>query len=99
MNQPSLKYLLSSFFSKNVFNYFAGAGGSHLKKSNFNLYWTALGKAEKFRQTIIPDEVVPVDRYLRLQGRFKHFTDKDIQLYQRQVTARFERFKGRFDRT
>lgn len=50
-----------------------------------------------FRQTVIPDEVIPVDRYLRLQGRFKHLTDEEIQFYQKEVNDRFERLKKRFE--
>jgi len=54
--------------------------------------------SEIFRQTVIPDEVEPVNNYLRSQGRFKHLTQEDIQVYQREVTTRFERLKERFDR-
>jgi pyruvate/2-oxoacid:ferredoxin oxidoreductase beta subunit len=53
---------------------------------------------ELITQTVFPDEVQPVDKYLRLQGRFKHLTEKDIEVYQRQVTSRFERLKQRFDK-
>jgi 2-oxoisovalerate ferredoxin oxidoreductase beta subunit len=54
--------------------------------------------SEIFRQTVIPDEVEPVNHYLRSQGRFKHLTQEDVQVYQREVTTRFERLKERFDR-
>jgi pyruvate/2-oxoacid:ferredoxin oxidoreductase beta subunit len=54
---------------------------------------------ELIRQSVIPEEVQPVDKYLRLQGRFKHLTEKDIKIYQSQVASRFERLKQRFDKT
>ena len=53
---------------------------------------------ETYRQTVIPDKVEPVEKYLRSQGRFKHLTEKDIGVYQREVTTRFKRLKMRFDR-
>jgi pyruvate/2-oxoacid:ferredoxin oxidoreductase beta subunit len=62
----------------------------------FPLYEVENG--EIFRQTVIPDEIIPVERYLHLQGRFKHLTETDIQDYQRQVTAKFERLKDRFEK-
>ena len=55
--------------------------------------------SEIFRQTVIPDKVEPVDKYLLSQGRFKHLTGKEIKRYQKEVTARFERLKERFDKT
>ena len=51
---------------------------------------------ETFTQTVIPDEVVSVERYLSLQGRFKHLAKEDINDYQEQINARFERLKERF---
>ena len=54
--------------------------------------------SETFRQTVIPDKVEPVEKYLRSQGRFKHLTEKDIRIYQREITARFGRLKERFER-
>ena len=62
----------------------------------FPLYEVENG--EVFRQTVIPDEVEPIDEYLRLQGRFKHLTQKDVKALQSQVKARFKRVKERFDR-
>ena len=55
--------------------------------------------SETYRQTIIPDKIEPVEKYLRSQGRFKHMTEKDIGIYQREVTTRFKRLKVRFERT
>jgi 2-oxoisovalerate ferredoxin oxidoreductase beta subunit len=52
---------------------------------------------EIFRQTVIPDQVIPVNKYMHLQGRFKHLSDGDIQKYQAHVNARFERLKNRFE--
>jgi pyruvate/2-oxoacid:ferredoxin oxidoreductase beta subunit len=53
---------------------------------------------ETFRQTVIPDKVESVEKYLRSQGRFKHLTEKNIRIYQREITARFRRLKERFER-
>jgi len=47
----------------------------------------------KFTQTIIPDKVLPVEQYLRLQGRFKHFSNTDIQNYQEEIDNRFAQYK------
>jgi pyruvate/2-oxoacid:ferredoxin oxidoreductase beta subunit len=63
----------------------------------FPLY--EVGNVEVFTQTVIPDEVLPVERYLGLQGRFKHLTDEDIGVYQQLVTRKFHRFKERFEKT
>jgi pyruvate/2-oxoacid:ferredoxin oxidoreductase beta subunit len=53
---------------------------------------------ETYRQTVIPDEVIPVDEYLHLQGRFRHLTSKDIEKYQKMVDKRFERLREKFQR-
>ena len=63
----------------------------------FPLY--EVGNVEVFTQTVIPDEVLPVERYLGLQGRFKQLTEEDIRVYQQQITRRFERFKERFEKS
>jgi len=55
--------------------------------------------SEIYRQTIVPDEIVPVERYVRLQGRFRHLSDHDIARYQEMIDQRFERLKERFDKT
>lgn len=60
----------------------------------FPLY--ELENGEIYRQTVIPDNIIPVERYLRLQGRFKHLTETDIQLYKDQVTAKFEPLREKF---
>ena len=52
--------------------------------------------AEIFRQTVIPDDVIPVERYLRLQGRFRHLTDEDVKEYQKMVDKRYERLREKF---
>ncbi len=51
------------------------------------------------KPTVIPDKVIPVENYLCLQGRFKHLTDKDIEVFQRQMDAKFERLKEKFRRS
>ena len=53
--------------------------------------------SEIYRQTVIPDEIIPVERYIHLQGRFGHLTDEDIEEYQRMVDKRFERLKKRVE--
>lgn len=53
--------------------------------------------SEIYRQTVIPDEIIPVERYIHLQGRFGHLTGEDIEEYQRMVDKRFERLKGRVE--
>jgi pyruvate/2-oxoacid:ferredoxin oxidoreductase beta subunit len=47
--------------------------------------------SEMFKQTIIPDSVLPVKRYLELQGRFKHLTEENIEVYQQEIGRRFRR--------
>ncbi len=46
------------------------------------------------RLTIKPRERKPVAEYLRLQGRFRHLTDEDIQEYQRLVDEHWKREFG-----
>jgi pyruvate/2-oxoacid:ferredoxin oxidoreductase beta subunit len=53
--------------------------------------------SEIYRQTVIPDEIIPVERYIHLQGRFGHLTDEDIEEYQRMVDKKFERLKERVE--
>jgi len=53
---------------------------------------------EIYRQTLIPHEVIPVERYLRLQGRFRHLTDEQVKEYQGMVDKRYERLQERFAR-
>lgn len=62
----------------------------------FPLYEVVNG--ESFRQTVIPDKVLPVDRYLSPQGRFKHMTDGDIEFYQQLINSKYERLKERFEK-
>ena len=47
-------------------------------------------------QTVVPDETIPVEKYMHPQGRFKHLENKAIQAYQREVDSRLERMKQRF---
>jgi len=54
--------------------------------------------SEVYRQTVIPDEIIPVDTYMRLQGRFRHLTEADIKVYQKTVDKRFENLKEKFER-
>lgn len=50
-----------------------------------------------FRQTVVPDAVIPVEEYLRMQGRFKQMTDETLRQCQEEVDARFARFRARFE--
>jgi 2-oxoisovalerate ferredoxin oxidoreductase beta subunit len=62
----------------------------------FPLYEVENG--EVYRQTVIPDEIVPIDGYLRLQGRFRHLTDEDVRELQGMVDKRFASLKEKFER-
>jgi 2-oxoisovalerate ferredoxin oxidoreductase beta subunit len=52
--------------------------------------------SEVYRQTVIPDEIIPVDKYMRLQGRFRHLTEGDIKAYQKAVDKRYDTLKEKF---
>jgi 2-oxoisovalerate ferredoxin oxidoreductase beta subunit len=62
--------------------------------SIFPLYEVEDG--EIYRQTVIPDNIIPVDRYIHLQGRFRHMTDEDVKEFQKAVDKGYERLKQRF---
>jgi pyruvate/2-oxoacid:ferredoxin oxidoreductase beta subunit len=62
--------------------------------SIFPLYEVEDG--EIYRQTVIPDDIIPVDRYIHLQGRFRHMTDEDVKEFQKAVDNGYERLKQRF---
>jgi pyruvate/2-oxoacid:ferredoxin oxidoreductase beta subunit len=55
--------------------------------------------AEVYRQTVIPDEIIPVDQYIRMQGRFRHLSEEDIKAYQKWVDKRFEHLKEKFEKS
>jgi pyruvate/2-oxoacid:ferredoxin oxidoreductase beta subunit len=55
--------------------------------------------AELFTQTMIPNEIISVEKYIHLQGRFRHFTKQDINDYQKMVNERFERLQERFEKS
>ncbi|HUT69918.1 MAG TPA: thiamine pyrophosphate-dependent enzyme [Desulfatiglandales bacterium] len=54
--------------------------------------------AETFSQTVVPDQVIPVDTYLKMQGRFRHLTEDDIKAYQKAIDKRFAHLKERFEK-
>lgn len=60
----------------------------------FPLYEVKNG--EVYTQTVIPDDIIPVDRYIHMQGRFSHLTEEDIKEYQKMVDKRFKLLKERF---
>lgn len=62
----------------------------------FPLYEVENG--EIYRQTVLPNEIIPVDEYMHLQGRFRHLTSEDIRDYQKMVDKRFEYLKERFEK-
>jgi len=53
--------------------------------------------SEIYRQTVIPDDIIPVEMYTHLQGRFRGLTDEDVKEYQMMVDKRFERLKERVE--
>ena len=62
----------------------------------FPLYEVENG--EVYRQTVLPDEIIPVDEYMHLQGRFRHLTSEDIKDYQKMVDKRFEHLREKFEK-
>jgi pyruvate/2-oxoacid:ferredoxin oxidoreductase beta subunit len=62
----------------------------------FPLYEVENG--ETYRQTVLPDEIIPVDEYMHLQGRFRHLTDEDVKEFQKMVDKRFEHLREKFEK-
>jgi len=62
----------------------------------FPLYEVENG--EIYRQTVVPDEVIPVNNYTRLQGRFRHLADEDLNEYQKMVDKKYAYLKGQFEK-
>ncbi|MBE9574514.1 MAG: pyruvate synthase subunit beta [Proteobacteria bacterium] len=62
----------------------------------FPLYEVENG--ETYRQNVLPDEIIPVDEYMHLQGRFRHLTSEDIKDYQKMVNKRFEHLREEFEK-
>jgi len=63
----------------------------------FPLYEIEWG--EKYTLNIKPREKKPVIEYLRLQGRFSHLTEKEINLIQAEVDRKWERLLKRCGQT
>jgi len=59
----------------------------------FPLYEVENG--EKYAITVWPKREVPVLEYLKLQGRFSHLTEEDIEFVQQNVDREWERLVGR----
>ncbi|MBS3819263.1 3-methyl-2-oxobutanoate dehydrogenase subunit beta [bacterium] len=55
----------------------------------FPLYEVENG--DKYKMNIKPREKKPIDEYIRLQGRFRHLTEKDIEQMQKEVDKKWER--------
>ena len=55
----------------------------------FPLYEVEYG--DQYTITVWPEEEVPVRTYLRLQGRFRHLTEEQIQMVQEEVDRNWER--------
>lgn len=55
----------------------------------FPLYEVENG--DKYKLNIKPREKKPIDEYIRLQGRFRHLTEKDISRMQEEVDKKWER--------
>ncbi|UCG67012.1 MAG: 3-methyl-2-oxobutanoate dehydrogenase subunit beta [Deltaproteobacteria bacterium] len=62
----------------------------------FPLYEVENG--ETYRQTVLPDEIMPIDEYMHLQGRFRHLTDEDVKEFQKMVDKRFEHLREKFEK-
>ena len=62
----------------------------------FPLYEVENG--EIYRQTVIPDEIMPIDEYMHLQGRFRHLTDEDVKEFQKMVDKRFGHLREKFEK-
>jgi len=62
----------------------------------FPLYEVENG--ETYRQTVLPDEIIPVDEYMHLQGRFRHLSDEDVKEFQKMVDKRVEHLREKFDK-
>lgn len=60
----------------------------------FPLYEVENG--DVFRQTVIPEEAVSVEKYLSLQGRFSHLRREEIEAFQISVNDNFNKLKQRF---
>jgi pyruvate/2-oxoacid:ferredoxin oxidoreductase beta subunit len=52
---------------------------------------------EVYTQTVVPEEIKPIDEYIRLQGRFRHMTEGDLSELQEMVNERFARLKEKFE--
>jgi len=55
----------------------------------FPLYEVEIG--EKSTITVWPKREVPVREYLKLQGRFSHLTEEDIEFIQKNVDREWEK--------
>ncbi len=59
----------------------------------FPLYEVESG--EKYAINVRPKREVPVREYLKLQGRFSHLTEEDIEFIQENVDREWERLVSR----
>lgn len=48
-----------------------------------------------YRMTLKPDTLLPVEEYLKCQGRFNHLSDEDVAFIQARVTKKYERLLRR----
>jgi 2-oxoisovalerate ferredoxin oxidoreductase beta subunit len=55
-------------------------------------------QGETYVQTVVPDEIKPIEAYLRLQGRFRHLTEEDVKTWQVMVDKRFAGLKEHFEK-
>ena len=53
-------------------------------------------RGTRYKYTV-PPKGTPVREYLKLQGRFGHFTEADIQRFQEMVTAELARVTERVE--
>ena len=63
----------------------------------FPLYEAENG--EVYGQTVVPEEIKPLEEYIRLQGRFRHLTEENVKELQEMVDKRFENLKEKFEKS
>ncbi|MFP4082099.1 MAG: 3-methyl-2-oxobutanoate dehydrogenase subunit beta [Candidatus Aminicenantes bacterium] len=61
----------------------------------FPLY--EIENGDKYKLNIKLREKKPVDEYFRIQGRFRHLTDQDIQYIQKEVDKKWEKLLKKFE--
>ena len=63
--------------------------------TNYYPLWEA--EHGRFRFTYTPKKVLPVEDYVRLMGKYRHVSDEEIAMIQKQVDTRYRRIKAMCD--